>query len=319
MTCVHHRKMAQAPALELAMLTTGRRGHTASVLSVRRWCRKMARTPAPPSCSGPIIKSSMCLRTSTSCWWAALALVGTAPSFLCYTPTCHPIGKSGIAIVWFRGRHASTTLIGAALTVDSAAPLLLSHRPACLPIRETIGTIVGVCRGRRLCRLATDVVHPAAPILLSLLPREVLADGAIEWIDRPRRGCRPCHRRGGWRSGWRRWWLRREGRRWNRRRRLRQSRSCASPANCRTAKVLLRLGPLSLPSRALQAIKWQSRRWSRKQPAEQRNQQQKAQKTATRDEASEVPPRPHNIEITTTSDILVGGLLNVVAVASPDI
>merc|ERR1719203_1558451 len=137
--------------------------------------------------------------------------------------------------------------------VDSAAPLLLGHRPACLPIRETIGTIVGVCRGRWLCRLATDVVHPAAPILLSLLPREILADGAIEWIDRPRWGRWRRHRRGGRRSGWWRRRLRRKGRRRNRRCGLWQS--CAATHTCgHAAIILLILGPRLHPSGS--TIEW---------------------------------------------------------------
>jgi len=215
--------------------------------------------------------ASLCLRTSTSCCWATPALVGTAPCLLCHTPACHPIGKSCVAVIWFRRRHTPTTLVGAALPVDSAAPLLLGHRPTCLPVREPVGAVVGVCWRRWLGRLAADVVHPAAPLLLSLLPREIHADGAIEGIDRPRWGCRPCHRRGGWRSGrWRRW-LRRKGCRWHRWRCLRQSRVWATPTNCRTAKTLLRFGPLSLPGRALHAIERQSRRWSREQPAKQRN------------------------------------------------
>merc|ERR1712045_710321 len=83
--------------------------------------------------------ASLCLRTSTSCWWATLALVGTAPCLLCHTPACHPICEASVAIIWLRRRDASTTLVGTALAVDSAAPLLLGHRPACLPICEPIG------------------------------------------------------------------------------------------------------------------------------------------------------------------------------------
>merc|ERR1719512_153030 len=70
MTCIHHRKMAQAPALELCHAHHRERkphcttsislpvhlGTSVRLCSTRRWCRKMAHTPAPPSHSEPFIQ-----------------------------------------------------------------------------------------------------------------------------------------------------------------------------------------------------------------------------------------------------------------------
>merc|ERR1711933_226505 len=87
----------------------------------------------------------------TSCRWAALALVRTAPSLLGHGPTCHPIREACLAIVRLRDwRDCGTTtaLIRASLSMNSATPLLLGHRPACLPICESILAIVGICRAR---------------------------------------------------------------------------------------------------------------------------------------------------------------------------
>merc|ERR1712110_1176066 len=136
-----------------------------------------ASTPRSPSARLSLRanhSSSLCSGTSASCWWAALALVRTAPRLLRNGPTCHPIGKSCITIVWFGRSQTPTTRVGAAFAVNPAAPLLLGHRPACLPVRESVGAVVGIRRGRLLRRLATDVVDPAAPLLLGLVPRQVL-------------------------------------------------------------------------------------------------------------------------------------------------
>merc|ERR1719203_298380 len=54
-------------------------------------------------------------------------------------------------------------------------------------------------------------------------------------------------------------------------------------------------------------------------PAKQRNEQQQTQKTATRDDACEISPRPHHIEVTTIPNIFVGGLLNVLTLSAANI
>jgi len=205
--------------------------------------------------------------TSSSCWRTALALVRTAPSLLGNAPACHPIGKSGVAIVrltWCAdgAADATTALVRATFAMHPAAPLLLGDTPANLPIRETILAIVWICRRWRLSGLPTDVVNPAAPLLLGPIPREILAYCAIVWVNGScwgrRRRRRP--RRCGWRRprprrcGWRRWRRRRWRRGWrcwerswrNCRRGLWQSCGRAAPANHLAAVVLLRLRPHSV-------------------------------------------------------------------------
>merc|ERR1719145_522463 len=93
--------------------------------------------------------------TSSSCWWAALSLVRTAPSLLGDAPACHPVGKSSVAIVWLAGcadgtADATTALIRATLAMHPTAPFFFGDTPANLPIRETILAIVWICRRRCL-------------------------------------------------------------------------------------------------------------------------------------------------------------------------
>jgi len=222
--------------------------------------RKMA--PRPALTTAHRSRSS----TSASCRGAALPFVRAAPGLLGHRPSRHPISKTCVAIVGIRRGHASTSLIWAAFAMNPATPLLLWNRPAGLPIRKPILTIVGIRWSGRLGRLPTDVVDPAAPLLLALVPTKILTNCTIVWIDRSHRGrwrCRlrkrprrrprrqfdrPCRRRRGrWRGRWR---GKRRGRKGGRG--LWQSRGRATPANCHTAIILLRLGPhvldhLSIP------------------------------------------------------------------------
>merc|ERR1719150_3491180 len=225
--------------------------------------------------------------------------------------------------------------------MNPTAPLLLGNGPSRLPVREPILAIVRICWGRRLRRLATNVVDPAAPLLLCMVPREVLPDGAIVWIDRSCGGSR-CDRPGwrrdrpGWRCGrwprrrwrgrrrgWRRWRLRGERRGWDCRRCLWQSCSRATPANGHTAVILLRLGPRPLDeisattqAHASLAIVRQRGGQARQEPEQQRDEQQETQKTAARDNASKIPPRPHDVEVSSGTNVLVGGLLDVLPLPS---
>jgi len=212
-------------------------------------------------------------RTSSSCWWAALALVRTAPCLLGDAPACHPIGKPSVAIVrlaWCAdgAADATTALVRATLAMHPTAPFFFGDTPANLPIRESILAIVRICWRWRLSGLPTDVVNPAAPLLLGPIPRDILTYCAIVWVNGScwgRRDYRHGRRRPwrcGWRRprrcGWRRRWpslrRRRWRRRWrcwerswrNRRRSLWQSCGRAAPANHLTAVVLLRLRPHSI-------------------------------------------------------------------------
>merc|ERR1719510_2286552 len=117
----------------------------------------------------------------------------TAPFLLSNGPSGHPIGETSIAIVRIRRRHATPTLVRTALAMNSTAPFLLRNGPPGLPVCETILAIVGVCRCWGLGGLATDVVDSATPLLLGLIPSEVLADCAIVWINGPSWG-RRCGR-----------------------------------------------------------------------------------------------------------------------------
>jgi len=198
----------------------------------------------------------------SSCRWAALALVRTAPSLLGHRPTCHPIREPRLAIVRLRNgrngrnRGTTTTLIRAALSMNSATPLLLGHRPARLPICESILAIVGICWARWFSRLTADMVVAAAPRLLGSVPSLVHPHRAIVWINRP---WWRCGRQGSGRGRGSGWWLRRRRRRWRcgkrsgRDCRHRRWHNCgwdsrATTAHCCTAEVLLRLGPRQLCS-----------------------------------------------------------------------
>merc|ERR1719251_820594 len=208
--------------------------------------------------------------------------------------------------------------------MNSTAPFLLSNGPPGLPICETILAIVGVCGCWGLGGLATDVVDPATPLLLGLIPSEVLAACTIVWINRPS-WSRRCGRHGrprgqsGRRRGRRRWeWC------WGDcDRGLRQGCGRATPAHSRAAIVLLRLGPrpldeqiTTLQTHACLAVVWQRRGQAREQPEEQRYQQQE---TRNADDASEISPRPHHIEVSTIPDVLVGGFLDVFSLAGANI
>jgi len=193
-----------------------------------------------------------------------------------------------------------------------------------------------------LRRLAANVVDPAAPLLFSPIPGKILAHSAIVWIDRSCRGWRRCGWRQGWRDGtrgWRRLRRRRGGRRRGRRRREWRGWDCrrclwqgcgrATPADGHAAIVLLPLrphpldhhivGPPEVASEASEvasrahtsaAIVRQRRRRSRQEP-EQQGDEQKTQKTATCDDASEIPPRTP--KISSIAHILVCGLQRVAA------
>jgi len=303
--------------------------------------------------SAPENNQALCCSSATpSCWRTSLTLVSTTVRLLGNTPACHPIGEPSIAIVWFRRRHTPTTLVGATLAMDSAAPLLLTYSPARLPIGEPIVAIVGICWRRRRCRLAiTDVVDPAAPFLLALLPGRVLVYCTIVWIDRSGWGWRRhenrswlhkrwlCEvnrswlhhrwRRCGSRWGWR-WWRRGwpcKDRRWLHNR-WRWWRCCGrtAPANGRTTIIFLRLGPHVLgricsPKARVQhtslAIEWQRSGQARHEPEQQRDQQQETQKTTTGDHASEISLR--TAKIPSLSDVGIRRFLRVTAMATADV
>merc|ERR1719433_376378 len=252
----------------------------------------------------------------------------TAPFLLGNGPSGHPVGEPSIAIVRLGRRHATPTLVRAALSMNSTAPFLLGHGPPGLPVCETILAVVGVCGCWGLGGLTTDVVDSATPLLLGLIPSEVLADCTIVWINRPS-WSRRCGRHGRPRgqSGW--WRGRRRGRRrwewcWGDcDRGLRQGCGRATPAHSRAAIVLLRLGPRpldeqipTLQTHAYAAVVWQRRGQTREQPEEQRYQQQE---TRNADDASEISPRPHHIEVSAIPDVLVGGLLDVLSLAGANV
>lgn len=209
-----------------------------------------------------------------------------------------------------------------------AAPFLFFHTPASHPVGETICTIERVRRWRWCCRHdwwqshwwgcrgASEVVNSAAPILLTFVPTTLRIYRAIVWVYRSVRYCCPRsrgQRRGGsrrwrwWHGGEWRWRLRRcslgESRGWH---------SCRTPFCLGQAAVVgLVLGPHRWKS--LVAIEGQSRRESAQQPAEQWDQQQQTQETTGRDEAGEIPSGAHDVKVATCSDVLVCGLLDVLA------
>jgi len=197
-----------------------------------------------------------------------------------------------------------------------------------------------------LRRLTANVVDPAAPLLLGAIPSEILAHSTIVRIDRACRGRRRCGRRRTRRCGRRRRPRRRRGRGrrgrrrgewrgWDRRCRLWQSCSRATPANSHAAIVLLCLRPRHLdhvvsPTESTSpvaprahltgpAIVWQRRRRARQEPEQQGDEQKKTEKAATRDYAGEISPRSNHVEISSETHVLVRGLLNVVALSSPNI
>jgi len=203
------------------------------------------------------------LGTSSCCRRTTLALVGATPSFLCYTPSSHPIGISCHAIIWLRCGDA-TYLARASLAMHPAAPSLLSHGPSYLPVCITIGTIVWVsrsdwCNGynwlrrdhnrRRWSGRAPPVVHTATPCLLVFCPCRLWVDCTIEWVTRGNRArwAWPWRRgRPGWRCCWRRGWRRSRWccgcRRW-------ECCGCASNTCCHAAVLLLFIRPHQIPVR----------------------------------------------------------------------
>jgi len=291
-----------------------------------------------------LVKSALRTNSSTPscCWRAALSGIMATPLLLGYRPPCHPICESGIAIVRRRGGPhwgtPSRRLTGATLPMNSAAPLLLRHTPSSLPIREPVSAIVWVCRGWwrswhrwhdwldwwqrwRCCGCATTVVNSATPRLLVCCPSVLITHGAIEWVHRTRRHWTSrwqCVWWRGWRRGW--WCGRWCGWRswWHRNRWLWQScsRSCcgASPAHGAATEILLRLGPCCFPHRESGiTIVRECACGSRQQPTQKREQQQQAQQTATGDDAGEISFWSNCVEVTSTSNILVGGFLYVLS------
>jgi len=154
--------------------------------------------------------------------------------------------------------------------MNPATPLFLRYTPSCLPIRESISTIVWICRGWWQCwhhwwqdwhewrrsGITPTMVDPATPGFLISCPGVFCVHSAIEWVHRTRRywacGWRCvwcCGRwRGrwcGWRSGWRSWW-KRHWWLWQSRGRSRRG---TTPAHGAAAEVLLGLGPCCFPHR----------------------------------------------------------------------
>merc|ERR1719189_704890 len=199
-----------------------------------------------------------------------------------------------------------------------------------LPICETIGAIVriGRCRDglrswhddglwRRCGWRAADVVDAAAPLLLGGGPSVLRINCAVEGIH----WSAGCRRSCGRRSRPSRWWSRRRsGRRcwkwcgWNSGSGLRES--CgAAPSHRRAAELLLGWRPSGLPlCEASFAVVWQRSRCPAQQPQKKWDQEQQAQKTASRDQASEISTGSR--EIAATADILVRSLLDVVSLAT---
>jgi len=173
------------------------------------------------------------------------------------------------------------------------------------------------------------MMHSAAPLLFRAIPRKILADSAVVRIDRPHRSGRrggAWHERPRWRGRRGRRWRWRGRRRWewcwrNGGCRLRQSSRGATPTDCHAAVVFLRLGPSPLyecviPTQELTslAIVWQRSGLAGQEPQQQRDEQQKTQKAATRDDAREIPLRTP--EISSITNILICCLLRVTSLAS---
>merc|ERR1719512_97460 len=232
---------------------------------------------------------------------------------------------------------ASSGCWRAAFTMNPTAPFFLGDAPARHPVRESICAIVRICWGRRLRRLAANVVVTAAPLLFGSIPTEILAHSAVVWIDRAHRSGRRC----GWWQ-WTRWWRqrprrrrrggrrrrrRRERRGWDGRRGLWQSCGRAAPANGHAAVVFLRLGPGPLDhvaphvtsevaprAHAGPAVVWQRGGRAGQEPEQKREKQQETQKTAACDDASEVSLGAP--EISSVADILIRRFLCIATLAS---
>jgi len=227
---------AEALCADLNLRSNGT-GLCAKVAAIRNTLRASPEDGAsagdPPEVHHSLSPTGL-LRTTSSCWWAALAGIPAAPILLGRTPPCHPIGKACVAIIGRAGdadRSATSSLPWAALSMHPAAPLFFSHRPSHHPIGEAISAIVWVSRSgwhdgcwwherhrhrhrhwrRSDWARATNMVNPAAPRLLVRLPTFCCPHCAIEgvdWTDWPRRLCRTRRRRL-WRWRWGR-----ERRRW---------------------------------------------------------------------------------------------------------
>jgi len=158
------------------------------------------------------------------------------------------------------------------------------------------------------------VVDPAAPLLLIGGPSVFRIDCAVEGIHRST-GCRSCSY---WQSSWRRSWRRSRRGCWKWCRCsgdgfLRES--CgATPSHHRAAELLLGWRPRSLPLRetGIAIVGWRSL-CAAQQPQKKGDQEQQAQKTARRNQASEISTGSNNIEIAATADVLVCSLLDVIS------
>jgi len=256
-----------APSAGVASLPCSMRpgAHSWSVSHVTgRWHRGQRHgRDCPPSLSSS---------TPSSCWRATFAFVRTTPCLLGNRPTLHPIGKPGVAIVGFRRCNTPSPLVRATFAMNTAAPFLFGDRPACLPIRETISTIVWICRPRwrdrhhwrdglhwwrdrlhwwqddgprrrRRCRRTAAMMNPTAPGFLVGFPSVLRIHCAIVWVNWPTWSSRSSWRWRGGRRGRRPW----EGRRIDLNWESRQSRGrgcCrATPSHRHAAIIPLSLGP----------------------------------------------------------------------------
>jgi len=222
-----------------------------------------AQAPAPLACTAHRASLTALSSTTSSSWRATLASIPAAPILLWRTPSRHPIGKAGIAIVGSGSSSDAWSATGAlpwaALSVHPAAPLLLTNGPSRHPIGESVGTVVWIdrCDWHRWRRhrhwhwwsdrlRASDMVDPAAPRPLVCCPRVWCVHRTVEgvdWTDRPRR--RERARRRSWRCWWGSGW-------WSWRRSRRRSghwsdwclgRSGATNSPCTAAILLLRWRP----------------------------------------------------------------------------
>merc|ERR1719230_303636 len=155
--------------------------------------RQRQELPTPHQVACLFGNSFRSLSTPACFWWATLALIFAAPSFLANTPACHPIGVPRNTIIRLGGGRAPY-LARATFAVHLAAPSFLSDRPSHLPVSISISTVVRVSRsdrcywhrsnwhhgwlwnhnGWRSCGWAAQVMNSATPRLLACTP---LADG----------------------------------------------------------------------------------------------------------------------------------------------
>jgi len=281
-----------------------------------------------------ILRKNNFSSTSSCCWRAALALIFTAPRLLANTPPCHPVRVSSNAIVGF-GSGRTANLPRTPLCMNFAAPCFLTDRPTHLPVSISVSTVIRIGRPdgchRNWCnrhhrwlwnhnrrwgrRWTAQMVNLAAPCLFACTPLLHCIDCTIVGVTCWHRTCWawpggrwwPWWR---WSWWWCWWWRRRSSRRC-----LRERRG-GTPNTCSHAAILLLfIRPQHLPiGNTLAAVEGQGcGEQTRQQPPEEQQQQWK--ETACRDDTGEIPPRPHDIEITSTTNILVRGLLDVRALA----